>query len=208
MEHDSDLLNELQKQKSELIQELFTLQRKLKGITYMSYFADEYSYIPIICCSVAKLLFPTLCDPMDCSTLGPPILHHLLEFAKFLFIEPVMLSVCLILCCPLLLLPSVFPSIRVFSSESVHIRWPKYWSFIFSISYSSEDSGLISFRIDWFDLLAVQGAHKSLLYYRLILFFQNVFTHWDIGDIKREFYWCEKGIGKALSWLSVEFGYF
>ena len=74
MEHDSDLLNELQRQKSELIQELFTLQRKLKGITYMSYFADEYSYISIICCSVAKLLCPTLCDPMDSSTLGPPIL--------------------------------------------------------------------------------------------------------------------------------------
>ena len=74
MEHDSDLLNELQRQKNELIQELSTLQRKLKGITCMSYFADEYSYISVICCSVAKLLCPTLCDPMDCSTLGPPIL--------------------------------------------------------------------------------------------------------------------------------------
>ena len=70
----------------------------------------------------------------------------------------------LILCCPLLLLPSIFPSIRVFSNESaLHIRWPKYWSFSFSISPSSEYSGLISFRIDWLDLLAVQGALKSLL---------------------------------------------
>ena len=70
----------------------------------------------------------------------------------------------LILCRPLLLLPSIFPSIRVFSNESVlHIRWPKYWSFSFSISPSNEYSGLISFRIDWFDLLAVQGTLKSLL---------------------------------------------
>ena len=69
-----------------------------------------------------------------------------------------------ILCCPLLLLPSVFPSIRVFSNESVlRIRWPKYWSFSFSISPSNIYSGLISFRIDWFDLLAVQGPLKSLL---------------------------------------------
>ena len=70
----------------------------------------------------------------------------------------------LILCHPLLLLPSIFPSVRVFSSESaLCIRWPKYWSFSFSISPSNEYSGLISFRIDWFDLLAVEGAHKSLL---------------------------------------------
>ena len=70
----------------------------------------------------------------------------------------------LILCCPLLFLPSVFPSIGVFSSESViHIRWPKYWSFSFSISPSNEHPGLIPFRMDWFDLLAVQGTLKSLL---------------------------------------------
>ena len=79
-------------------------------------------------------------------------------------IELVMPSNHLILCRPLLLLPSIFPSIRVFSSESVfHIRWPKYWSFSFSISPSNEYSGLISFRIDWFELLAVQGTLKSLL---------------------------------------------
>ena len=83
---------------------------------------------------------------------------------KLMSIELVMPSSHLILCRPLLLLPSIFPSIRIFSNESVlHIRWPKYWSFSFSISPSSEHSGLISFRMDWLDLLAVQGTLKSLL---------------------------------------------
>ena len=83
---------------------------------------------------------------------------------KLMSIESAMLSNHLILCCPLLLLPSTFPSIRVFSNESVlHIRWPKYWSFSFSIGASNEYSGLILFRIDWFDLLAVQRIIKSLL---------------------------------------------
>jgi len=78
-------------------------------------------------------------------------------------IESVMPPSHLILCCPLLLLPSIFPSIKVFSNVLAPIRWPKYWSFSFSISPSNEYSGLISFRIDWFDLLAVQGTLKSLL---------------------------------------------
>ena len=82
---------------------------------------------------------------------------------KLMSIESVMPSNHLILCCPLLLLPSIFPSIRVFSSESGHIRWPKIWSFSFRICPSNEYSGLISFRMDWFDLLAVQGTLKSLL---------------------------------------------
>ena len=83
---------------------------------------------------------------------------------KLMSIELVMPSSHLILCCPLLLLPSIFPSIRVFSNESVlHIRWPKYWSFSVSISPCKEYSGLISFRMDWLDLLAVQGTLKSLL---------------------------------------------
>ena len=83
---------------------------------------------------------------------------------KLMSNESVMPSNHLILCCPLLLLPSNFPSIRVFSSESaLHIRWPKCWSFSFSNSSSNEDSSLISFLIDWFDLLAVQGTLKSLL---------------------------------------------
>ena len=85
-----------------------------------------------------------------------------------------------ILCCPLLLLPSMFPNIRVFSSESVlHIRWPKDWSFTFSVSLSNEYSGLIFFRIDWFDLLAVQGTLKSLFQHRnlkaLILWCSGIF---------------------------------
>ena len=83
---------------------------------------------------------------------------------KFMSIKLVMPSNHLILCRPLLLLPSIFPSIRVFSNESVlHIRWPKYWSFSFNNSPSNEHSGLISFRMDWMDLLAVQGTLKSLL---------------------------------------------
>ena len=83
---------------------------------------------------------------------------------KLMSIESVIPSNCLILCHPLLLLPSIFPSIRVFSNESVlHIRWPKYWSFSFNISPSNEYSGLISFRMDWLDLRAAQGTLKSLL---------------------------------------------
>ena len=86
------------------------------------------------------------------------------SFLKLMSIESLMPSNQLILCCHLLLLPSIFPRIRVFSSESgLHIRWPKYWSFSFSISPSNEYSGLISFRIEWFDLLAVHGTLKSLL---------------------------------------------
>ena len=85
------------------------------------------------------------------------------SFLRIIAIELVMPSNHLILCHPLLLLPSIFPSIRVFSESILHIRWPKYWSFSFSISPSSEYSGLISFRINWFDLLVVQGTLKSLL---------------------------------------------
>ena len=99
----------------------------------------------------------TLCDPTDslCITNTQSLL-------KLMFIELMMSSNHLILCCPLLLLPLIFPSIRVFSNELAFcIKWPKFWSF--SISPSKEYSGLISFRIDWFDLHAVQGTLKSLL---------------------------------------------
>ena len=107
---------------------------------------------------------PTLCDPMGCRMPGFPVHHQLRSLLKLMSIKLVMPSNHLILCHPLLLLPPVFPSIRVFFSESVlSIRWPKYWSFSFSISPSNEYSGLISFTIDWLDLLAVQGALKSLL---------------------------------------------
>ena len=95
--------------------------------------------------------------------LGFPVLHHLLELAQT-YVHWVCMSLNhLILCQPLLLWPSIFPSIKVFSNESaLHIRWPKYWSFSFSISPSNEFPGLISSRIDWFDLLEVQGTLKSL----------------------------------------------
>jgi len=97
---------------------------------------------------------PTLCDPMDHSMPGFPVHHQLPEFTQTHSIDSVMPSNHLILCHPLHLLPSIFPSMKVFSNESVLlIRWPKYWSFSFNISPSSEHSGLISFRMDWLDLL-------------------------------------------------------
>ena len=105
---------------------------------------------------------PTLCEPMDCSTPGFPVHYLLPEFTQTHAHGDG--DAILILCYPLLLPPSIFPSIRVFSNESVfHIRCPKYRSFSFSISPSSEYSGLIPFRIVWLDLLAVQGTLKSLL---------------------------------------------
>ena len=112
---------------------------------------------------------------MDCSMPGLPVHHQVLELTQLMSIELVMPSNHLILCLLLLLPPSIFPSIRVFSNESVlRIRWPKYWSFSFSISPSilpmniqdskkKKYSGLISFRMDWLDLLAVQGTLKSVL---------------------------------------------
>ena len=107
---------------------------------------------------------PTLCDPMDCSTPGFPVHHQLPELLKLMSIESVMPSNHLILCHPLLLLPSIFSSIRVFSNElALHIRWAKFWSFSFNISPSNEHPGPISFRMDWLDLLAVRGTLKSLL---------------------------------------------
>ena len=106
---------------------------------------------------------PTLCSPMDCSMPGFPVHHQLPELTQT-HVHLVMPSSHLILCRPLLLLPSIFPSIKVFSNESVlHIRWPKYWSFSFSISPSNEHLELISFMIGWLDLLAVQGTLKNLL---------------------------------------------
>ena len=106
----------------------------------------------------------TLCDPMNHSTPGLPVYQQLPESTQTHVhrvgdaLQP------LILCHPLLLLPTILPSIRVFSSESVLCtRWPKYWTFSFSISLSNEYSGLIPFRVDWFELLAVQGTLRSLL---------------------------------------------
>ena len=117
----------------------------------------------LCCCSVTKSC-PTLCDPMDCSTPGCPVLHCLLDFAQIHVhrvsdtIQPSHP------CRPLLLLPPIPPSTGVFSNKStLRMRWPKYWSFSFSIIHSKEHPGLISFRMDWLDLLAVQGTLKSLL---------------------------------------------
>ena len=109
---------------------------------------------------------PTLCNPMNCSMPGLPVHHRFPECTQthvHWASDAIELSH-LILCRPLLLLPSIFPSIRVFSNESaLHIRWPKYWNFSFNINPSNEHPGLISFRMDWLDLLAVQGTLKSLL---------------------------------------------
>ena len=106
----------------------------------------------------------TACDPVDCSIPGLPVHQQLRCLLKLMSIESVMPSNHLILCRPLLLPPSIFPRIRLFSNESVlRIRWPKYWRFSFSISPSNEYSGLISFRLDWLDLLVVQGTLKSFL---------------------------------------------
>ena len=130
--------------------------------THMWEYAHLGMYTVKSCCSVTK----------SCLTLQPHWLHHArllspplsLSLLKFMSIELVMLSNHLILYCPLLLLPSIILSIRVFSSEStLCIRWPKYWSFSFSISPSNEFWELISFRIDWFNLFADQGTLKSLL---------------------------------------------
>ena len=137
-------------------QKVLWVESYLSKIYVKSYLSTSVQFS-----SVAQLC-STLCDPMDCSTPGFPV-HHQLP-VKLMSIESVMPSNCLIPCHPLLFPPSIFPSIKVFSNESVlHIRWPKYWSFSFSISPSNEYSGLISFRMDWLNLLAVQGTLKSLL---------------------------------------------
>ena len=134
-----------------LLQWIFPTQRSNPGLSHCSH---KFS-------SVAQSS-PTLCDPMNHSTPGLPVHHHSWSPPKPISIESVMPSNHLILCHPLLLLPSIFPSIRIFSNESaLRIRWSKYWSFRFNMSSSNEHSGLISFRMDWLDLLVVRGALKS-----------------------------------------------
>ena len=123
---------------------------------------------------------------MDCSMPGFPVHHQFLEPTQTHVIESVMAS---ILCHPFFFLPTIFPIIRVFSHESAfHIRWPKYWSF--SISLSNENSGLISFRMDWLDLLAVQGTFKSLLQHRSskVSFFGAQLSLWSNSHILHD-YW-------------------
>ena len=138
------------------------------------------NYISFQFSSVTQLC-PTLCDPMDCSTPGLPVHHQLPEFTQTQVHQVSDAISHLILCRPLLLLPPIPPSIRVFSNESTLLmRWPNYWSFSFSIIPSKEHPGLISFRMDWLYLLAVQGALKSLLQHHsskaLILWHSAFFT--------------------------------
>ena len=128
---------------------------------------------PGLTCTLSSVQFssvlqscPTLCDLMDCSTPGLPVHHQLLEFIQthVHWVSDAIQPSHPLSSRPLLLPPSIFPSIRVFSSDSVvRIRWPKYWSFSFRISPSNEYSVLISFRMDWLELLAVHGTLKSLL---------------------------------------------
>ena len=122
-----------------------------------------YIYISVQLSSVAQSC-PTLCDPMIAARQTSLSITNSQSLLNPMSIEVVMPSSHLILCRPLLLLPPIPPSIKVSSNEStLHMRWPKYWSFSFSISLSNEHPGLISFRMDWLDLLAVQGTLKSLL---------------------------------------------
>ena len=131
-----------------------------------TYFLSQLRLVRWISCSehcCCSLSHPTLCNPIDCSTPGFPFLHHLPELAQthVLWVGD---AINRLVFCGLLLLPSISSSVRVFSNESaLCIRLPKYWSFSFSISPSNEYSGLISFRMDWLDLLAVQGTPKNLL---------------------------------------------
>ena len=119
---------------------------------------SAFSSVQLLSC---VLFFVT---PWTAASLASQSITNSWSLLKLMSIELVMPSNHLVLCRPLLLLPSIFPSIRVFSSESVlHIRWPEYWNFSFSISFSNEYSGLIYFRMDWFDLFAVQGTLKGLL---------------------------------------------
>ena len=145
----------------------------------------SYHYTVVSVQSLSHVrLFATPCTAACKASLSFTISRSLLTLMS---IESVMPFNYLILCCPLFLLPSIFPSIRVFSNEStLHIRWPKYWHFSLSISHSSEFSWLISFRIDWYDLFAVQVSLKSLVQYHIskasVLqysdFFMIQLSHW------------------------------
>ena len=155
---------------------------------------------PVHFSSVTQSTCWTLCDPIDCSTRLPcPSLNPVL---KLIFIELGMPSNHLILCRPLVLLPSIFPSIRVFSSESVLcIRWPKDWCFSFSISPSNEYSGLISIRMDWFDLLVVQGTLKSVPQFKECTTVQKNQFFSDLSSLWSSSHICTWLMEKTWLWL-------
>ena len=142
---------------------------KVQGYINPSSFVTYRFGFNFKCCLVTQSC-PTLCDPMDAAHQASLSFTASQSLLKIKPLESMMPSNYLILCPPLLPLPSIFPSIRVFSKESVlHIRWPKYWSFSLSISPSNEHPGPISFRMDWLNLLAVQGTLKSLLQHYSVL---------------------------------------
>ena len=141
-------------------------QRRLAGYSLWGSQRVEYDWEANTYCSLVQSLIHVrlFATPWTAAHQASLAITNSWSLLKLMSIELVMSFNHLILCRPLLLLPSIFPSIRVFSNESIlHIRWPKYWSFNFSISPSNEYSGMISFRLDWLDLLAVQGTLKSLL---------------------------------------------
>ena len=147
---------------------------------------------------------------MDCSTPGSLSITNSRSLLKLMSLESVMPSNHLILCCPLLLPPSIFLSIRIFSNESVlHFRWPKYWSFSLSISPSNEYSGLISFRMDWLNLLAVQGTLKGLLQHHSLkvsilqcsAFFMVLLSHLYMTTKKTIALTRQTFVGKVMSLL-------
>ena len=170
----------------------FKLHVHKANVTYFWARRSKLIYFKNFCVSVYMLQFSsvtqsrlTLCDPMECSMPGFPVHHQLLELTQT-HIHQVNDAIHFILCRPLLLPPSIFPSIRVFSNEStLHIRWPKYWSFSFSLSPFNEYSGLISFRMDCLDLLEVQGTLKSLLqhHYSKHQFFGAQLSLWSSSHI-------------------------
>ena len=179
-----------------------TLSIRSNALTYLSLLL--YNHVVV----VKSLSRVWLCNPMDCTTPGFPVHHQLWSLLKHVHWLGDAIYY-LVLFCPLLLLPSIFPSIRVFSNESaLHIRWPKYWSFSFSISLSIEYLGLISFRKDWLDLLAVQGTLKSLLQHlsskasilRCSAFFIVQLSHPYMTLEKPKLCW-QTSVGKVMSLL-------
>ena len=150
-----------------LLEALFWLLKNKQGTTILGsnkVISESSTHTCLVHFSSVAQSCLTLCNPMNHSTPGLPVHHQLPEFTQTHVHWIVMPSNHLILCRPLLLLPSIFPSIRVFSKESaLCLRWPKYWSFSFNISPSNEHLGLSYFRMDWLDLLTIQGTLKSLL---------------------------------------------